>query len=198
MNVNTMNHVNCCIYQASKHSDEPSGDAYYMHETEDYFICAVVDGLGSGEFAQHSAQLVTSVIEKQQHEGVETIMIHCNAALKKERGAAVAVVKVTFATQEMQFCSVGNVQFYMYQQHEPLKYPIPQAGFLSGKPQQYKVETFNYDKTSRFMMYSDGITVHSPRKLLEQQSDVKLICSDLVALVTNRDDVTIVVGEIIY
>ena len=60
--------------QSPKQGKVLCGDDYYFAVTDDYFICVLADGLGSGEFAHESSRAVTDVVREFQSENVEDIM----------------------------------------------------------------------------------------------------------------------------
>ena len=55
-------HVEAYVYQEAKRGNRESGDTYFIHTEEDYFICAIADGLGSGPIARQSAQIIPKVL----------------------------------------------------------------------------------------------------------------------------------------
>ena len=72
------------------------------------FICALADGLGSGEFAKDSADAVMEEIENYADESIETIVKKCNEVLVKKRGVVLGIIKLDFTTK---------IYFYVHRQY---------------------------------------------------------------------------------
>ncbi len=107
-------HLEVHAFQTAKDSNLFCGDAFYLDLQEDYFLCVLADGLGSGQHAYDSAKAVTSVVESNPEENVQTLMDYSNKVLLRKRGAAVGILKVDFHKKEFEYSCVGNIRFYVY------------------------------------------------------------------------------------
>ena len=163
-------HVEAYVYQEAKRGNQESGDTYFMHAEEDYFICAIADGLGNGPIARQSAQIVPKVLEEYHDETLDELLFRCNEHMVQKRGAAVAIVKADFKKQTIQYSCVGNVRFYLLQNREKMIYPLPVMGYLSGRPQKLKTQEYPYQKGDLFFLHSDGMTIKSPKASLMKSS----------------------------
>lgn len=191
-----MTTITSAVYRAAKQHSEVAGDVYFEKKNKDYYICSIADGLGSGKNARESALVMPEIIEQYSMESVASLMQRCNVALKGKRGAAVAIAKVHYATKQIEYSSIGNVQMYMIGENDKLIYPIPQAGFLSGRSQTVKTDYINYQKASRFFMHSDGITVRRPGELLKNHHSANAIIQAVIPTVDFKDDATMIAVEI--
>ncbi len=72
------------------------GIAFIALANDDYFLCVLADGLGSGKPAFESSHAVVSTVKSNPEETVDTLMYYCNKVLLHKRGAAVAILKVDF------------------------------------------------------------------------------------------------------
>lgn len=190
-------YVQARAFQIQKEGNSFNGDSFFMKATDEYFICSVADGLGSGLYANHSSDAVRKVIEEHHHEEVEVLMDYCNQALKSKRGATVSVLKAHFQRKEVTYCSVGNIQFVFYLPSGLYIYPIPVTGFLSGKPQTYRIETFPYEENSKFMMHTDGLHLPSIKQELTRFQSIEDMSNHLKLHMTKRkDDATFLVGQL--
>lgn len=186
-----------CANKVAKGGQPFCGDSYFIHATDDYFICAIADGLGSGEFAFHSSSAVTKIVEENHHEPVDHLMRLSNSVLYQKRGAAVAILKVYFHTQEFEYSCVGNIRFYLYTDKEKLTYPLPVTGYLSGRPQKYRTQRFTYETNCKFILHSDGINILNVKALLRNRS-IQQIASILEEETTRSgDDSTYVIGSLL-
>jgi phosphoserine phosphatase RsbX len=176
--------INVYGYQVSKKNQDVCGDLYFWIETKDYFLCALSDGLGSGEAANKASSAVINVIEQSHDDDVQTLMGKCNHALKFTRGAAVAIMKVYFESKEFVYSCVGNVNFYLYYPSDKVIYPLPVMGYLSGKPQLFNTQRYSYIPNSKFLFHSDGVKPRSIKSLL--RTSVNL--NELVMRVRQNED----------
>ena len=191
-----MTTVVSAIYCAAKEHGLIAGDSCFEKYHPDYYICSIADGLGSGEMAQQSAAVMPEILTKYSDESVCQLMARCNEALKYKRGAAIAIAKVHYATQQVEYSSVGNVQMYMINDADKLIYPIPQAGFLSGRKLHITSQKINYQPNSRFFMHSDGIVVRRPAELIKNHSSAQAMVNAVIPTIDFKDDATMIAIEI--
>lgn len=189
--------VHARAFQVQKEGNSFNGDSFFMMATDEYFICSVADGLGSGLHANKSSDAVMEVVKEHHHEEVEVLMNYCNQALKMKRGATVSILKADFKKKEVTYCSVGNIQFVFYLPSGLYIYPIPVTGFLSGKPQTYRIETFPYEPNSKFMLHTDGIHLPSIKQELTRFESLEDMSNHLKIYTTSgKDDATFMVGQL--
>lgn len=185
-------------FQSAKDSNEYCGDSFYLTINDDYMLCVVADGLGSGKYAYESSQSCVSVVKANQEEDVETLMDYCNRVLLRKRGAAVAILKVDFKSQEFEYSCVGNIRFYLYKSSGKLIYPMPVTGYLSGKPQKYRTQRYKYEPNSRFLMHSDGFINVNTKSLLTSFQSIPEIVTQIKELqIDTHDDMTFITGALL-
>ncbi|WP_442597620.1 PP2C family serine/threonine-protein phosphatase [Neobacillus sp. D3-1R] len=185
-------------HQSTKVGKTQCGDGYFFIETEDYFICVVADGLGSGKYAHEASSAVTEIIEKNHQESVESLMKECNRVLFEKRGAAVSIFKVYFHSREFVYSCVGNIRFYLYTPNGHLIYPLPVSGYLSGRPQVYHTQRFSYEPNSKFLIHSDGFVYQGIKNLLKPYLSVKTISDEIARKFgQSNDDATVIVGSLL-
>lgn len=185
-------------YQRTKAGNEQCGDGYYYTGTEDYFICVLADGLGSGKNAYDSATAVKAIVEQYHYEDVDSIMNRCNEGLSQKRGAAVAILKVHFLKKEFVYSCVGNIRFFLYSSSGKLTYPVPVTGYLSGKPQHFRTQCFPYESDSKFLLYSDGFHFNGLKSKLSTLKPLKSVAEDIKQTpVSSSDDATFIIGSLL-
>lgn len=191
--------VELSIRQAAKNDALVCGDSYYYVTTNDYFICVLADGLGSGELAHNSSRAVIEVVDEYHQLDLEHLFDKCNQVLVHKRGAAVAVLKVFFNKQQFQYISVGNIRFFLLQPSiNKIIYPLPVSGFLAGRMLKYKCQTFQYEPSSRFVLYSDGIDLKDIKSVLIRNSSIVHISEDVWnSSVAYSDDRTFLIGSLL-
>ncbi|MGP1910292.1 PP2C family serine/threonine-protein phosphatase [Metabacillus sp. JX24] len=190
-------HVYAYAYQIQKEGKTLCGDSFLIKATEDYFICAVADGLGSGERAYESSSAIKEVIEEYHAEDVELLIAKSNEVLKNKRGATVAIFKAYFGQNMFTFSSVGNIRFVLYSPSGKYVYPLPVLGYMSGKPQKFSVHTYSYDAGAKFILHSDGLNIPAVKSLLKDHQTIEDISNHLEPYTKSRqDDLTYVVGQL--
>ncbi|MFE1246177.1 PP2C family serine/threonine-protein phosphatase [Fictibacillus sp. NPDC058756] len=185
-------------YQKPKKGNDLCGDSFYVKETDNYLICAVADGLGSGKMAKEASGAATDIIDQHHHETVEQLMQLCNDGLRHTRGAVIAIVKVDYKNKTATYSGVGNIRFIISAERQRAVHPLPKVGFLVGKPERFKVQDFRYEKELTFMLYSDGMDIHTQSralltKMISPKESVKYI-SGLPQDI--NDDATVLVGQV--
>ncbi len=192
------NEIELYAEQVSKNGNPYCGDSYYYTSTNEYFVCVLADGLGSGKFAFESSNAVVEIVEQHHHEDVDTMMSLCNTALQRKRGAAVAIIKAYYYSKEFVYSCVGNIRFYMYSPEGKMTYPLPVTGYLSGRPQTYKSKRFSYESNSRFLLHSDGLNISGVRELLRRYPTLHRTLKDIQSVVDQgADDTTYIIGSLL-
>jgi phosphoserine phosphatase RsbX len=186
-------------YQKPKKGNDLCGDSFYVKETEDYLVCAVADGLGSGKLAKQASGAATEIIDQNHQESVESLMELCNQGLRGTRGAVIAIVKVDYKNKTASYSGIGNIRFIISAERQRAIHPLPNVGFLVGKPQRFKVQEFKYEKELTFMLYSDGMDIHTQsRSLLTKMISPKDSVNFISGLPQDiNDDSTCIVGLVV-
>ena len=186
-------------YQTAKENNLFCGDSFYFTANDDYFLCVVADGLGSGKPAFESSQAVVAAVKSNPEETVDTLMYYSNKVLLHKRGAAVAILKVDFKAREFEYSGVGNVRFSMYPRIGKVIYPLSVRGYLSGRPQKYRTQKLPYEPGSKFLIHSDGFTnVANTKLLMTSCQSVPSLAEHLKSQQVNKlDDMTFIVGSLL-
>lgn len=183
-------------YQTPKKGKDCCGDSYLILTESNYTIIAIADGLGSGERAKEASSPVMDVIRQYHDEDVHSLLNRCNTLMKLSRGAAVAIAKIYYSSKEVEFAGVGNVRFITISPAGKTTFPLPKAGFLSGRPLNFPIHRFSYVPNSLFLMNSDGISIVPRRDLLYYQDSLEDLIQYIDHKNTHDDDATMVVGKI--
>lgn len=190
-------------FQTAKKGQPCCGDSYFFEETNDYFICALADGLGSGVKAKEASERAISVVRENHNEGMETLMKACNKELGASRGAVLSMFKILFDARKLIFSGVGNVRFIFYPPNEKPVYSIPEVGFLSGRALVPKVQTFPFKKGSSFVIYSDGLELNAGSRAafsdMTPPEEASRVAQKLAVEGANlKDDVTFLFGKNVW
>ncbi len=190
--------VEAIAAQSSKDGKALCGDDYFFLATDEYFICVLADGLGSGEFAHESSRAVTDVVRENHEEDVDLLMDLCNRVLVQKRGAAVAIFKVYFKEKRFRYSCVGNIRFYLYPPNGKLVYPLPVTGYMSGRKQRFHTQEYSYVPNSRFLIHSDGFEMRGTKGFFGISSSLEVSANQLEH--TNSaaaDDITFIFGSLL-
>lgn len=177
------NRVEVEVFQKSKKGNYYCGDSYFYTETEDEFICALADGLGSGEFASESSQVVVDIIGDNIHASVEQIIKTCNKNLTNKRGVVLGILKLNFKKQEYSYSSIGNIGVITVLEDGSKKRNIPNNGYLAGFPRKFKIENGPLVPNMNFIMFSDGVSDTELSQGYFRNKDVK----DIIATYKYKD-----------
>jgi negative regulator of sigma-B (phosphoserine phosphatase) len=191
------NFVHTLAYQLPKEGKVCCGDSFYLKSTEDYFICVLADGLGSGERANESSSAISSLVEQMHGENVDLLMDLCNREMKDKRGATASILKIDYENRQFTYSSVGNIRFILCAPSGTFIYPLPILGYLSGKPQKYRTHTYSYEKGSKFIIHSDGLVIPGIKAVLNMGQSVEDLSRHLETYTKSRnDDLTYIVGQL--
>lgn len=185
-------YVEAYVYNAAKQGNIESGDTYFIHSEEDYFICAIADGLGNGMVARQSAEVIPKILGQYHHEPLDDLMNRCNELMIQKRGAAVAIVRVNFDEGTIEYNCVGNVRLYILHGREQMIYPLPVSGFLSGRPQKMNSQKYKYSIGDLFFLHSDGVLLKSPKATMKNSLNAFELYNLVKDSATAGDDATFI------
>ncbi|GGJ90933.1 phosphoserine phosphatase RsbX [Lentibacillus kapialis] len=188
-------HVETAVFQKAKKNQYYCGDSYFYTETENEYICALADGLGSGEFAKESSGIVVSVIRDNIDASVEQLIKKCNQELTGKRGAVVGILRINFRARQYTFASIGNIGILTIDEHGKKKRSIPNAGYLAGYHRPFKIMTDELGHERRFILFSDGVTDQDLSQRFLLNMDVQQVVqkyADYTEGVIRTDDTTLI------
>jgi phosphoserine phosphatase RsbX len=191
-------HVQLASFQEAKNNSSWCGDAFFCVENDDYFICAVSDGLGSGRFAYAASKVVMDYIRENHHEDLTLLMENCNRSLLNKRGVVLSILKVDYIKQEIIYSNTGNINCIFYSSDGTLTRTIPKRGFLSGKKLSFTTQQLPYQPNMRFIVFTDGVDLQSTlqKSIMKEANIIEVIQSVKNLADFKKDDITFLVGDI--
>jgi anti-sigma regulatory factor (Ser/Thr protein kinase) len=177
--------------------EEVCGDGWGARKTFDSMLLMVVDGLGHGVLASEAAREAERVFVTSQSGSPTPILQDSHDALKKTRGAAMAIAALNFEKQLISFAGVGNIGSSVVR-------PAGSRGMAShnGTLGHYlhRIQEFSspWDADSILVMHSDGLKSGWDLKLYPGiwSKHPGLIAGMLYRdFYRDRDDVTILVAK---
>lgn len=196
-----LNHFDVRVFQQPKAGMDCCGDSFFIKETEDFMICGIADGLGSGCYAKEASKAAVDILSDMQNESVVTMMNCVNHSQQNLRGVVMSLFKINLKSRQGYFCGVGNINMIINYESVYAQ-PLPEKGYISGKPLQYKVQPFHFPENGSFALFSDGI--HIPPKQLQRlyrildSPEEENVLTDLnTCSVRNlNDDATLIIGRL--
>ncbi|WP_017473785.1 SpoIIE family protein phosphatase [Amphibacillus jilinensis] len=166
-------YVDISVYQKAKAGNYYCGDSYYYYENDDFFICALADGLGSGELAKESSQAVMHVIEANPLMDTKQIVQASNQALIGKRGVVLGVLKISFKDHYYTYASIGNIGLMTITSDTIKSRNIPMSGYLGVYARTMKEVREPLERGTMFALFSDGIVSRDLSHTLFRQKDVQ-------------------------
>lgn len=177
--------------------EESCGDGWGKRETAESIVLMVVDGLGHGILAAEAAREAERVFGESRSDSPTPILQDSHDALKKTRGAAMAVAALHLERGLISFAGVGNIGASTLS-------PDGSRGMASHNGtvghQLHKIQEFTYpwNVDSFLIMHSDGLNTRWDLKAYpgiwnkHPALIAGLLCRDFSR---ERDDVTVLVAR---
>lgn len=188
------NRMQLSVFQKAKKGNYYCGDSYFYKETDEAFVCALADGLGSGELARESSKAVMNVIEENPVLTVEALVKKCNEVLTGKRGVVLGILRIDFKTETYSYSSIGNIGVITIGPDGKRNRSIPLAGYLAGYPRELRVTRGKVHEGMVFLMFSDGVNDRRLSKQRTSTRNVHLITEQYKQLYgqTRDDDTTLI------
>ena len=136
--------------------EDVCGDGWGARKIEDAMVMMVVDGLGHGVLAADAAREAEQVLLKSRHESPASILQNSHDAMKKTRGAAMAVAALHLENQTVTFAGIGNIGASIVTPTSS-RGMASHNGTLGHQVQRIQEFTFPWNPDSILVMHSDGL-----------------------------------------
>ncbi|MBW4541267.1 MAG: SpoIIE family protein phosphatase [Myxacorys chilensis ATA2-1-KO14] len=189
-----------------KVSGDASGDAWAVENHLDRCLVLVADGLGSGALAAEASQEAVRVFQANVAQHPQAILEQIHAALRKTRGAVVAIAEILPTQQMLRYAGIGNISGVILTDRTSRSL-VSFNGIVGGSVRKFA--EFSYDWSIRsvgmfqsdslLVMHSDGLASHWS---LDRYPGLVNRHPALIAavlyrdFVRSRDDVTVVVAKL--
>lgn len=193
--MNKMSAIDISVYQKEKVGNYNCGDSYYYYQDNDFFLCALADGLGSGEMARDSSQAVMDVIKVDPLMTTSEIIKRSNQALAGKRGVVLGILKLDLRSLEYTYASIGNIGLMTITSEGVKKRNIPMSGYLGVYPRKTKEISGKFKKNMQFVLFSDGVLSKDlTHNLFQKQNSAEITDAFAEQMEQNReDDTTLIV-----
>jgi anti-sigma regulatory factor (Ser/Thr protein kinase) len=136
--------------------EEICGDGWAAKKTAESLLFMVVDGLGHGILAAEAAREAERIFSLPGNGSPTPILQNSHDALKKTRGAAMAVASLQLDRQLVSFAGVGNISASIVGPSASRGMPS-HNGTVGHYLQRIQEFTFPWNEDSILVMHSDGL-----------------------------------------
>jgi phosphoserine phosphatase RsbX len=105
----SMSMIEWSIAEEMLPGQKQSGDRYVVKSLPEGALLAVVDGIGHGDDAAHSAELAVGALNRPETLSPISLLRHCQQCLRGTRGAVLSIAWFNRADDTMTWLGVGNV-----------------------------------------------------------------------------------------
>ena len=173
------------------------GDAWACHNLATGVSIVMADGLGHGYAAAEAANEAVRIFKDNPGEAPATVLQLIHDALRKTRGAAVALAEIDAEKQLVRFAGVGNIAAMILNGNKSRSF-VSHNGIVGHEVR--KVQEFSHPlpPDSMLVMHSDGLITHWN---LDRYPGIQSKHPSLIAgllyrdFARRRDDVTVVVAK---
>lgn len=175
------------------------GDGWGYRRFSESLVLMVVDGLGHGTFAAEAAREAERVLANAQTDSPLQILQDIHDALKKTRGAAVAVARLQESKGLLCFAGVGNISASIVSPGVSRSLPS-HNGTVGHHMPRVQEFTYPWNADSVVILHTDGLT---SRWDLERYPGIWAKHPSLISAMLHRDfsrqrdDVTVLVAKTI-
>jgi anti-sigma regulatory factor (Ser/Thr protein kinase) len=136
--------------------EDVCGDGWGVRKTADSIMLMVVDGLGHGILASDAAREAERIFAVTRSESPTPILQDSHDALKKTRGAAMAIASLHFERRLISFAGVGNIGSSIVTSSSS-RGMASHNGTVGHQLHRVQEFTFPWNAESLLVMYSDGL-----------------------------------------
>jgi anti-sigma regulatory factor (Ser/Thr protein kinase) len=136
--------------------EDVCGDGWGVRTNGESILLMVVDGLGHGILAADAAREAERIFGRASTNAPTPILQDSHNALKKTRGAAMAVCSLHFGKQLASFAGVGNIGSSIVSPHGS-RGMASHNGIVGHQMEKIQEFTFPWGADSILVMYSDGL-----------------------------------------
>lgn len=136
--------------------EDVCGDGWGVKQTAESVLLMVVDGLGHGVLAAEAAEEAQRIFRQSRGDSPAPILQDSHDALKKTRGAAVAVASLNLEKQVLSYAGVGNIAASIITPGSS-RGMASHNGTVGHHLQRIQEFAFPWSSNSILVMHSDGL-----------------------------------------
>ncbi len=184
----------------AKSGESVSGDGWAVEQHANRCLIMVSDGLGHGQLAAEASWEAGRILHAYRSYALAEILHVMHAALRKTRGAAVAIADIDMHQPHVVFAGVGNIAGQIIMA-EKTRHLIASNGIVGHHLGRIQAMTYPWTVDALLVLCSDGVfsrwDLHAYPGLQDRHPSVVagVLCRDFTR---GSDDVTIVVAKIAH
>jgi anti-sigma regulatory factor (Ser/Thr protein kinase) len=137
-----------------------SGDAWAYRRGQGTETYMVVDGLGHGLGAAEAAHEALAVFSAHPELKPAELLRDMHDALKKTRGAAIAIAELDVHQGKLMLAGVGNIAASILSPHKKPRAMVSHNGTVGHVVSRIQEFAFPWESGDLLVMHSDGINTH--------------------------------------
>jgi anti-sigma regulatory factor (Ser/Thr protein kinase) len=176
--------------------EEVCGDSWAVNSTPDFLNIVVADGLGHGPEAADASRFATSVIASDPDQLPAASLQHAHGLMRGTRGAAVAIVRIDPAAENLHFAGVGNIAACLFDAGTGRRHLVSHNGIVGSNMRKVQEYAAEWHAGSMLIMHSDGIGTRwnlASYHGLEMRHPVLIAAVLYRDFARKRDDITVLV-----
>ena len=138
-------------------AERENGDAWVVHQQENVWRVAVIDGLGHGPEAAFAAQAAVQALDAKPTAEPAAAIYTCHAALVGTRGAALSVARIDLEAARLTYAGIGNVEAHLWQGGSRQR-PISYRGIVGSVMRTVRSFEIPLDGPWLLALHSDGLS----------------------------------------
>ena len=185
------------VVSAPIKGEEVSGDGWSVKTMPSSTLLMVVDGLGHGVMASEAAREAERIFSEAQTESPARILQDAHGALRKTRGAAMAVASINSPRRLIFFAGVGNISASIVTP-DSSRGIASHNGTLGHQMQKLQEFSLPWNPNNLLIMHSDGLNTRWDLKAypgLSSKSPAIIAGVLYRDFYRDRDDVTVLVAR---
>lgn len=135
-----------------------NGDVYYIKESNNKIIFALIDGLGHGVEANKAAIRANELLEENNYKPLKELLYSVDNGMKHTRGAVIGICIIDKNTKSFQYGSIGNVQLRYILNNKTRKFIATNGTLGITLNTKVNVQQSSYENGGIIIMNTDGIS----------------------------------------
>lgn len=135
-----------------------NGDVYYIKESNNKVILALIDGLGHGIEANKAAQRAKELLEENNYKPMKELLYSIDNGMKHTRGAVIGVCIINKDSKSFEYGSIGNVQLRYIFNNKTRKFIATHGTLGVSFNTKVNVQQSSYENGGIIVMNTDGIS----------------------------------------
>ncbi len=133
------------------------GDSWAVHQADDRALFMVVDGLGHGVLAAEASDEAVETFRRHTKEGPLALVEALDSALRRTRGAAVAIGEALPGADNLNFAGLGNICARIITPDRSSQL-VCDDGIAGARTRRAHLRQYEYPIDALLVQHSDGVS----------------------------------------